>query len=187
MTKAKTGITALVISLCLAGCGQAGIHATQAASETTAGDIQVVVEYGDGSSLVLIETRGDQAMTEAESSLEESKTTEPTETDAASEEATSETGVSGGQGETTEDGMDAENSTENMLEEAATAEGFNQAVTCISDGARVRETPNGTILGNLQYGDTVMSDGEIENGWIHIYSETYGTGYVFQRFMSFEQ
>ena len=156
----------LLASFLLAGCtSTGGTNTTVIALEPTEGTVKVAAEDANGEKIVV----------EYDAS----------EVPASALETTEEAGMVAALPASSE----AETSTEessSVEETTVPADGFiaTGMVRCISDGARVRETPRGTILGNLSYGDTVQTDGETENVWIHIKSEMFGIGYVYQDFVT---
>lgn len=173
----------VLASLLLAGCSSTGgTNTTVVSLETTAGTVKVAAEDVNGETIV-VEYDASVVPESSEAAFAES---EAAATLPASSEAESETAV-----ETAIASSEAESSSASMASSSAeettiAIDGFTATGTirCISDGARVRETPRGTILGNLSYGDIVQTDGVTENGWIHIWSESFGIGYVYQDFVT---
>lgn len=60
---------------------------------------------------------------------------------------------------------------------------FPEVLICNSDYVRMRETPRGKILGKVNRGTEVYSDGTTEAGWIHVYVPEVGDGYIYQSFL----
>lgn len=179
--KALLGILTAV--LLLAGCSS-NVTIKEMDSETTAGVIDIVVENADGSQLVLKSEREGIA---PESSIEEANAASES---SAAVETTAEEGITipiGGTEESESESMEETTQEETTLAETtADEDGFVAigTVRCISDGARIRETPRGTILGNCSYGDILQVDGErTDNGWVHVKSDVYGVGYIYQDFV----
>lgn len=150
----KTCLGLLAAVLLLAGCASSE-SVKKMTTETTAGTIDIVVENADGSQTVIKSERESQPA--------------PASTEAASTES-------------------APNETDAMsaVGDSAAEDGFISVgtVLCIAEDVHLRETPEGTVLGNCNYGDILQIDGErTEDGWVHVKSDVYGVGYIFQDFV----
>ena len=178
----------LLASFLLAGCtSTGGTNTTVIALEPTEGTVKVAAEDANGETIV-VEYDASEVPASALETTEEAGMVAALPASSEAESESQQVAVQPASA-VASSSVAAETSTEessSVEETTVPADGFiaTGMVRCISDGARVRETPRGTILGNLSYGDTVQTDGETENGWIHIKSEMFGIGYVYQDFVT---
>ena len=58
--------------------------------------------------------------------------------------------------------------------------------TSTADGVRVRQTPNGTILGQVDTGNRFEVDGQKSGEWIHVKVAGIGVGYIHQDYVRYD-
>ena len=58
--------------------------------------------------------------------------------------------------------------------------------TSTADGVRVRQTPNGTILGQVNTGNRFEVDGQKSGEWIHVKVAGIGVGYIHQDYVRYD-
>lgn len=181
----------------LAGCASS-VNIKEMDVETTAGVVDIVVENPDGSKLVLKSDReGMTSDTSSDTNADVSEGSAAANENKLESSAADNTNVSDNAA-ATESSAAAESTSAATVPETSSAaettaeeptadeDGFvpRGTVRCVSDGARIRETPRGTILGNCSYGDILQVDGErTDNGWVHVKSDLYGVGYIYQDFV----
>lgn len=66
-------------------------------------------------------------------------------------------------------------------------ESWKPSGTAVStgDGVRVRETPNGTIIGKVNNGDQFEVDGSKSDVWVHVKVAGIGVGYIHEDYVSY--
>lgn len=181
--KVWPGVLAAV--LLLAGCSPS-VSIKEMDVETTEGVIDIVVENPDGSKLVLKSERegmASESSPAADPNVSESSAAANSDMPESSMATETTVPVESAEATVPESSSAAETTAE---EPTADADDFvsRGTVRCVSDGARIRETPRGTILGNCSYGDILQVDGErTDNGWVHVKSDLYGVGYIYQDFV----
>lgn len=57
--------------------------------------------------------------------------------------------------------------------------------TCTGDGVRVRQTPNGTVIGSLNKGNQFEVDGNNSDIWVHVKVAGIGVGYIHEDYVSY--
>lgn len=172
----------LAFACVLAACAPE-LGAKELNTPTTAGAIDIVIPQADGTQLVLQSEReaAPAASHKETASAVSQKETAPAESEALTTTAPDETveETTAAPATTAEETTTAPEETTSAL---ASEVGFvpTGTVTCISEGARIRETPRGTVLGSCNYGEVLEVDGElVDGGWIHVRSEHFGVGYVY--------
>ena len=58
--------------------------------------------------------------------------------------------------------------------------------TSTADGVRVRQTPNGTILGQVNTGNRFEVDGQKSGEWVHVKVAGIGVGYIHQDYVRYD-
>lgn len=58
--------------------------------------------------------------------------------------------------------------------------------TSTADGVRVRQTPNGTILGQVNTGNRFEVDGQKSSEWVHVKVAGIGVGYIHQDYVRYD-
>lgn len=58
--------------------------------------------------------------------------------------------------------------------------------TSTADGVRVRQTPNGTILGQVNTGNRFEVDGQKSGEWVHVKVAGIGVGYIHQDYVKYD-
>ena len=52
--------------------------------------------------------------------------------------------------------------------------------------AAMRQTPNGTILGQVNTGNRFEVDGQVYAGWVHVKVAGIGVGYIHQDYVRYD-
>jgi hypothetical protein len=73
---------------------------------------------------------------------------------------------------------------QNFISGSGSNSSWTKSSTCTTDGVNVRETPNGTVIGNVNKGTSLKLDGTKSGEWIHVNIPEIGIGYIHQNFVA---